>query len=98
MQMAKLTSLKAIRKYCLECVDHSPKQVKLCTAHNCFLYPYRFGKNPRRKGKGGASQETLQKARRKAFEFKKNSRMSKEKLFKFERKTKIGRLIYHENN
>ena len=38
--------VKAIRKHCLECVDGSSKEVELCTAPKCRLYPYRFGKNP----------------------------------------------------
>ena len=38
--------LKAIRAHCLECVGGSSDEVKLCTAPKCWLYPYRFGKNP----------------------------------------------------
>lgn len=38
--------LKAIRKYCIECCGGQYKEVTLCTAKNCQLYPFRGGKNP----------------------------------------------------
>jgi hypothetical protein len=38
--------LKAIRAHCLECVCGSAPEVKLCTDENCWLYPFRLGKNP----------------------------------------------------
>ncbi|GAX60919.1 hypothetical protein SCALIN_C15_0061 [Candidatus Scalindua japonica] len=47
-----LTSLKAIRYHCLECVCGSANEVEHCTGKLCSLYPYRFGKSPRHKGKG----------------------------------------------
>lgn len=37
---------KAIRLFCLECCGGSSNEVKFCTAPNCVLYPFRFGKNP----------------------------------------------------
>ena len=43
------TPLKAIRAHCLECVSGSSKEVELCTAEKCRLYPFRAGKNPFRK-------------------------------------------------
>ncbi len=45
--------LKAIRRKCLDCCCGSPLEVRLCPVHDCSLYPYRFGKNPSRKGIGG---------------------------------------------
>ncbi|MFC2119811.1 hypothetical protein ACFLQ4_01940 [Bacteroidota bacterium] len=45
--------LKAIRQYCLDCSNGSPKEVKLCQIEDCPLYKFRFGKNPNRKGIGG---------------------------------------------
>jgi len=65
----RLTPLKAIRKFCLECAGTN-KEVESCTANEaeirkareqgdmtnyspCFLYEFRFGKNPARKGIGG---------------------------------------------
>jgi len=44
--------LKSIRKKCLECSAGSTKEVRMCLIKNCPLYPYRFGKNPKRKNVG----------------------------------------------
>ena len=41
-----LTPIKSIRAKCLDCCAGSYKEVALCTAQNCSLYPYRFGKRP----------------------------------------------------
>lgn len=49
--MKSLTPLWAIRRKCLDCVS-TPKMVRQCEEGNCPLYPYRFGKDPRRKGVG----------------------------------------------
>ena len=61
----RLSALKAIRKFCLECQGGSTEEVKNCTANpqdtgkaddigytGCPLYPYRLGKSLSRKGKG----------------------------------------------
>jgi len=60
----KYTPLKSIRLYCLECVGTSD-EVKKCSMGKaiqvpngrkipkCPLFDYRFGKNPKLKGKGG---------------------------------------------
>lgn len=48
------TPLQAIRKECLDCSCYSPKQVRFCHITDCHLYPFRFGKNPFRKGIGRA--------------------------------------------
>jgi hypothetical protein len=40
--------LKTIRLHCLSCND-TAMEVKLCPCVNCLLYPFRFGKDPRRK-------------------------------------------------
>jgi len=49
----RLTPLKAIRKKCLKwCSNNSYKEVECCPIKDCPLYPYRFGKNPARKGLG----------------------------------------------
>ena len=44
----KKSPLKAIRAKCLECSNDSSNEVKTCTVENCYLYPFRFGKNPYR--------------------------------------------------
>jgi len=53
MIVKKLTPLKAIRKKCHDCSCRQTKEVRLCPDTECTLYPYRFGKNPSRKGIGG---------------------------------------------
>lgn len=40
--------VKAIREFCIDCNGGSSSEVKLCTAKNCALYPFRLGKNPYR--------------------------------------------------
>lgn len=52
-RVVNLTPLSAIRAACLECVVWSFDEVKNCTSPLCPLYPFRFGKNPSRKGMGG---------------------------------------------
>lgn len=46
-----LSPLKSIRAFCLDCVGGSVSEVKLCPSKRCALYPYRFGKDARRKNK-----------------------------------------------
>jgi hypothetical protein len=46
------TPLKAIRRKCIECSGNSVKNVASCDITDCDLHPYRFGKNPKRKGVG----------------------------------------------
>jgi len=41
-----LTPISAIREKCLECSCWSFEEVKNCTAKDCVLFPYRFGKRP----------------------------------------------------
>ena len=40
------TPIKAIRKKCLDCTAGSRKEIRLCPAGECALYPYRFGRRP----------------------------------------------------
>lgn len=58
-----LSPLKSIRKYCLDCSNDSPKEVKLCPNKDCPLYVYRFGKKVRdpNKPKRTISPEHLKK-------------------------------------
>jgi hypothetical protein len=51
-KIVELTPLKAIRRFCLECLEWKPSEVKSCTDKRCCLSPYRFGSNPERKGIG----------------------------------------------
>lgn len=52
MNTKNITPLKSIRLKCLDCSAGHPKVVKLCPVTDCSLYPFRFGKNPNRKGIG----------------------------------------------
>ena len=36
-----LSPLKSVRAYCLECRLNNPKEVRLCSAKDCSLHPYR---------------------------------------------------------
>ncbi|MDA7857944.1 hypothetical protein N9A72_00440 [bacterium] len=46
--MKKLTPVKAIRQYCIECCNNQKLEVRLCTvAKDCPLYLLRMGKRPR---------------------------------------------------
>ena len=38
--------LRAIRAQCYDCVCGSSKEIELCPAVECPLYPFRFGKRP----------------------------------------------------
>lgn len=40
----------AVRNACLECCGYDAAEVERCTAPMCWLYPYRMGKDPCRKG------------------------------------------------
>ena len=39
-------SVKIIRKFCLHCMGGSRRAVLECRVESCFLFPFRFGKNP----------------------------------------------------
>lgn len=51
--MKRPSILRAIRVKCLDCSVGSPKRVRDCPLTDCPLFPYRLGKNPARRGKGG---------------------------------------------
>lgn len=61
--------VKAIRAFCIDCCGGSSNEVKLCTAPNCVLYPFRLGRNPFRTKRimtdeqRAAATERLAKAR-----------------------------------
>ena len=42
----KLTSLRAIRKMCIECMGWSYSEIDGCSSPHCPLFPYRYGKTP----------------------------------------------------
>jgi hypothetical protein len=45
--------LKAIRNYCLWCMNGQANEVRICPSTDCIFYQYRFGHNPALKGKRG---------------------------------------------
>ena len=49
--------VKAIRAFCLDCCGGSSMMVKGCSAPDCALYPFRFGKNPYRKPREMSEEE-----------------------------------------
>ena len=65
-----LTPLKRIKLHCLDCVE-TRQEIKDCTGRLlledrlCYLHPYRFGHNPKRKGIGNrlGNPKFLQKTR-----------------------------------
>ena len=59
--MEHLTPLKAIKAKCLDCCCYQIAEVRKCTAVNCPLHYYRFGKNPKLKGKRGNPNIALYK-------------------------------------
>ncbi len=58
--------LKVIRDNCLDCSGGSPSAVRNCAVTHCRMWPYRFGRNPKRsdlvvpmdEGEGGAAGQT----------------------------------------
>lgn len=53
-QITKLTPLQAIRAWCIDCSGNSSKEANRCSHSDCPLHYFRLGKNPNRKGIGGA--------------------------------------------
>jgi len=46
--MKRLTPVKSIRAKCLDCSCWQSKEVRLCSANECPLFPYRMGHRPKR--------------------------------------------------
>lgn len=76
--MGKLTPIRAIRAKCLDCSGGRPSIVKKCSSQECDLFPYRFGKNPRRKGIGGGRRDSSCKTAIKACSERKKSHSTDE--------------------
>lgn len=47
----RLTPLQAIKLNCLDCVCYDKNEVKMCGNVGCPLHAFRFGRNPRHKGR-----------------------------------------------
>lgn len=48
----KMSLIKVIREKCMECSCQQSGEVRKCTATDCYLWPYRMGKNPFTNRKG----------------------------------------------
>ncbi len=46
MFVAKLSPMRAIRKFCLDCCGGQRNEVTHCTDPDCALFEYRLGKRP----------------------------------------------------
>lgn len=60
----KINPVKAIRAFCVDCCGGSVYEVKLCTAPNCALYPFRLGKNPYRTKREMTEEQRAEAAER----------------------------------
>ena len=56
--------LKAIKQFCYECSGESKAEVKRCSSVDCPLKPFRFGRNPFRKGREMTEAEKAEAAKR----------------------------------
>jgi len=68
--------VKAIRAFCIDCCGGSYNEVKLCTAPNCALYPFRLGKNPYRTKREMTEEQRIAAAERLAKAREKKADMS----------------------
>ena len=59
-RMGMRPPMKIFRQFCLECMGGSSKFVAECETNDCLMHPYRFGKNPYRKG---ASKDRMSQIR-----------------------------------
>lgn len=57
-----LTPVRAMRAKCLDCAGGMRSEVEACLIHSCYLYPYRMGKNPARKGISGGLRPSVEKS------------------------------------
>ena len=46
MSTTKKECMKIIRRKCMDCTYGQSKEIELCPAENCPLWPFRFGKDP----------------------------------------------------
>lgn len=49
----RLTPIRAIRFYCLQCSCGQVKEIRECPITVCALYPYRLGKRPKNENEQG---------------------------------------------
>jgi len=85
--MVRLTPLRAIRRYCLNCAG-SFKAIKHCMSFDCPLYIYRLGHDPQRKGIGVRDNLFRSKGRHSSGQVFTNSGILKEYRMLFCKKNK----------
>jgi hypothetical protein len=47
LKTKRLTGMSAIREKCLECCNWNSAEVRKCSAIDCAVFPFRFGRSPR---------------------------------------------------
>ena len=63
-ETSRTNPVKAIRLKCIDCSGGSKKEVQLCTARNCALYPFRMGRNPFRSVRELSEEQRIAAAER----------------------------------
>ena len=53
----KRTSIKVMRQFCLDCMGGNKEAISECEISDCLIYPFRFGKNPARAGRGQSAEQ-----------------------------------------
>lgn len=71
--------VKAIRAKCISCMCGSAKEVTLCGAQKCPLFPFRFGKNPYRSQRTYTAEQKAAMAERMRLAREKIKRESEKK-------------------
>jgi len=54
--------LKVIRNKCLDCTNNQPREVYLCAAKTCPLWPWRMGVRPEHRKQAKANEDALRVA------------------------------------
>ncbi|UCE55766.1 MAG: hypothetical protein JSV31_10030 [Desulfobacterales bacterium] len=57
MKTKKLTGMSAIREKCLECSGWSYNEIENCPCQDCSLWPFRFGRYPKKTVAGSEFSE-----------------------------------------
>lgn len=62
-----ISAHKAIRQFCIECMGWNSGEVKRCTAKQCVLFPFRFGKTGPEKNLTEEERKVLSDRAKKSF-------------------------------
>ena len=88
-----MTPIKSIRAKCLDCSGYQPKEIRNCPMTDCFLYPYRMGKNPNRKGLRPVCIPIRQKTSVEPLKSEKNGVLNEESKCISNAESLFGRLL-----